>query len=162
MIFFQTDEFPQADMLVKVEETVAAVAEGRSSDSEIEEAIRLDSAARQGRYYRKAAELLGFIQTYANHSVVAELGWELLQLETREERDAFLLEQIKKQRLFEHLFQYIERDRPTAVEFRDYIVKIYPGARETGFRRAATIRAWLRDVDAWPRTDPPLPFSKSA
>lgn len=52
--------FLQADDLYKVIQVAIAVNNRFTSDSDIERFIGLNSAGRQGRYYRLAAEKLGF------------------------------------------------------------------------------------------------------
>jgi hypothetical protein len=70
----QTSDFPQADRLEKVGDVARAVATGLRSDAEIEDFIGLESADRQGRYYRKAAELLDLVKTAQNRSELMDNG----------------------------------------------------------------------------------------
>src|SRR4051794_10688541 len=86
----RTEDFPQADRLNQVAMVADAVKSGRDSDHEIEAFIGLDSENRQGRYYRKAAELVGLITTHDNHSQLTALGRSFTELATQQERTDFL------------------------------------------------------------------------
>lgn len=70
---FLLEEIPQANNLTKVGMVVIAVYENKCSFQEISESIKFTD--RQGRYYRKAAEILGLIETSKrNQSHLTEAG----------------------------------------------------------------------------------------
>jgi hypothetical protein len=74
-----SSDLPQADRLESVLLTVIAVANGATSDIEIANSIPvIEGDDRQGRYYRNAAEMLGFIVNSRNQSKLTEKGIMLL------------------------------------------------------------------------------------
>ena len=155
---FTTLDFPQADDVWNVPKVVAAVAEGKTTDFEIEEFLGMNSDGRQGRYHRKEAERFGLISNCRNQAKVTEAGWHFLQLATKEERQQFLRDQLLRQRLFGHLLAYVEEVQPTQQQLRSYVVDLYPGTECTGGRRATTVLAWMRDMDIWPSGNPAKQF----
>ena len=73
-----TKDIPQANSLEKVLLAVEAVSKGKNSFQEIATLLRVTD--RQGSYYRRAAEILGFVQTpHKNISTLATLGEALLR-----------------------------------------------------------------------------------
>src|SRR4030066_55983 len=73
-------DLPQADRLESVLLTVLAVGNGARTDIEIANQIpSIEDDDRQGRYYRNAAEILGFILNESNNSTLTQAGRELLR-----------------------------------------------------------------------------------
>lgn len=71
-------DLPQADRIESVLMAVIAVGNGARTDIDIANKIPdIEGDDRQGRYYRQAAELLGFIRNYRNNSELTALGREL-------------------------------------------------------------------------------------
>jgi hypothetical protein len=85
-----SEDILQADSPERVMATVAAIGNGARTDKEIAVAIgNLD--ARQGRYYRRAAEILGFIRRDAgNFSVLTELGSGFVDGSTHQRNELFV------------------------------------------------------------------------
>lgn len=154
MNIFTTLDFPQADDVWNIPKVVAAVAEGKTTDLEIERFLGMNSDGRQGRYHRKEAERFGLISNCRNQSKATERGWYFLQLSTKEEKQEFLRERLLQQRLFSYLLAYVEGVEPTQQQLRGYIIGLYPGTGCTAARRATTVLAWMRDLDIWPNNDP--------
>lgn len=73
---FKTTDLPQADKLERVILAVEAVSQGNISYSGIANYIGFTD--RQGRYYRHAAELLGFITNFNNNAEITEFGKDLI------------------------------------------------------------------------------------
>jgi len=74
-----SSDLPQADRLESVLLTVIAVGNGAQTDIEIAKRIPgIQGDDRQGRYYRNAAEMLGFITNRRNNSTITQKGQELL------------------------------------------------------------------------------------
>lgn len=70
-------DIPQANSLEKVLLSVIAVNSGANSSQDIADVIGMSD--RQGRYYRRAAEIFGFIERdERNNSVITSLGKSLL------------------------------------------------------------------------------------
>ena len=68
-----TEQVPQADRIEAVEKALRAVLEGAETYQDIAKA--LGYAERQGRYYRRACEILGLTaRTESNRSVLTPMG----------------------------------------------------------------------------------------
>ena len=80
----KSEEIPQADSLDNVLVTAEAVSKGKTSFQTIAKALGLDT--RQGRYYRKAAEILGLIKNYRNFSVLTPLGHKIVTADRAEQQ----------------------------------------------------------------------------
>ena len=140
-----TDQFPQADKLGQVGQVAIAVSKGRTSDEAIEKYIGLDSGNRQGRYYRKAAEIVGLITTSGNKSALTKKGQAFVQLSTDGERTEFLARCLTEAPVFREVTRFITQQKPRANELADYVVSIYPGSASTALRRVSTIEAFVID-----------------
>jgi len=77
-----SSDIPQADILDDVVNVVKAVGEGRHTFQDI--ARYIGKVDRQGRYYRRAAEILGFIKNTDNTSVLTDSGEQLLKSSEQE------------------------------------------------------------------------------
>jgi hypothetical protein len=142
---FSTEDFPQADKLDQVGMVAQAVSKGHRSFDAIEDFIGLESEGRQGRYYRKAAELLGLVTNRANRATLTDRGAEYVKLSTREERRAFLAHCLSENELFKAVTKYVADHRPTQSQLSSHIVSIYPGAENTARRRVSSVMAFLTD-----------------
>ena len=68
-----SEDVPQADLLKEVVRAVEAVAAGATTFQDI--AAHFGKVERQGRYYRRAAEILGLLASAGtNHSVLNPRG----------------------------------------------------------------------------------------
>ncbi len=104
---------PQADNLDDVIKTVATVAKGGKTFQEIAHAI--GKHERQGRYYRKAAEILGFIEKVGrNNFTTTPLGQEFLNLE-KTERNSLLITSVLNARIFQRLIPFFEANKVNGV-----------------------------------------------
>src|SRR5687767_11420464 len=133
-----TTDFPQADRLLQVGDVATAVRAGQRSDQGIEAAIGLDSNARQGRYYRRAAEILGLITTRQNSSGLTELGLEYTRLGTRSARLSFLARCLTETPVFSSALKYVLAHRPTDKQLLLWFKNFYPGSENTAGRRFST------------------------
>jgi hypothetical protein len=100
-----SNDIPQADILEDVIKTVIAVSQGRRTFQDI--ASYINKVDRQGRYYRRAAELLGFIKNRANTSVLTGLGRELIRTNATL-RNPLLIQTILSTRIFQRLIAFFE------------------------------------------------------
>jgi hypothetical protein len=117
-----TKDIPQADNLSDVLRTVDAVAAGASSDREMGEAI--GKGPRNGRYYRRAAEILGFIDSAGpNNSVLTGRGRSYVEAcEARKKEMA--LGAVLGAPIFQRVIPYLESRSPrgcTLDEFKAFL-----------------------------------------
>ena len=71
----QSNDLPQADKINSVILATLAVANGAKTDIEIaNQVIGIEGDDRQGRYYRRAAEILGFITNKHNSAAITQKG----------------------------------------------------------------------------------------
>jgi hypothetical protein len=140
-----TADFPQADRLSAVGQVAEAVAQRRTSDIEIERFIGLDSAGRQGRYYRRAAEILRLVATSKNTSQLTSEGEAYVGLGTEKEKNDFLSSQLSKNPLFSELVKFIGERQPTEYELAAHVVALYPKEKSTARRRVNSVLSYLRE-----------------
>ncbi len=142
-----TADFPQADRLEQVGQVAIAISKGHHADGEIEAYIGLDSAGRQGRYYRLAAEVLGLIQNQQNYAVLTPLGKEFASLGTAAARMDFLARCLVETPVFHVALHYIHQRNPSDRQLKRWFSFFYPGAEGTADRRFQTFISYLRDAD---------------
>src|ERR1017187_1613801 len=136
----------QADSPDRVMGTIDAVARGARDDIAIAAAIGgLD--ARQGRYYRRAAEVLGFTTRDANHhSIVTTLGKEFANADSAVKQGLFV-RAVLANPLFQRLLPFLEAkgtagvSRNDAEKFLDEVAEL--GAASMVERRVSTYLGWL-------------------
>lgn len=141
-----TADFPQADRLEQVGKVAIAIAKGNQADAEIENFIGLDSAGRQGRYYRLAAEVLGLISNQQNHAVLTPLGIEYASLTTYVAQMDFLARCLVDAPVFREVLRYIHLHRPSDGQLKLWFRSLYPGATSTADRRFHTFMSYIRDA----------------
>ncbi|MBT3363113.1 MAG: hypothetical protein HN407_05570 [Chloroflexi bacterium] len=134
---------PQADNLADVVRTVEAVASGATTFNDI--AARIDKVDRQGRYYRKAAEILGFIRNYQNQSGLTPLGLQLVNA-NRTNRNGILLSSVLNSELFRRLVSFFENQQRGIAreEITTFMEQITEAVGITMMpRRVSTVLSWL-------------------
>ncbi|UGV32146.1 hypothetical protein LO767_06610 [Halopseudomonas aestusnigri] len=141
-----TADFPQADRLEQVGKVAIAIAKGNRADEEIEAFIGLDSAGRQGRYYRLAAEVLGLISNQHNSAALTPLGEELASISTPAGRMDFLARCLIDTPVFHEALRYVHQHNPTDDQLKQWFCRFYPGAKTTANRRFHTFISYLRDA----------------
>lgn len=139
-------DFPQADRLEQVGKVALAIAQGNHADKEIEAFIGLDSAGRQGRYYRSAAEVLGLIFNQQNYAVLTPLGEEFATLKSASARMDFLARCLVETPVFHEALLYIHQHNPSDNQLKLWFRHFYPGAEVTANRRFHTFTSYLRDA----------------
>lgn len=150
----RTRDVPQADALQDVVVAVAAVAEGHNSFQDISEA--LGKGPRQGRYYRLAAEILGFIAPSGpNESQLTAGGRALLGAEA-DARGSILTHAVLQTRLFQRVVPFLEACSAEGCSRRRLEGFIRAITEPTGPtmipRRTSTVTAWLSDIGMLDRT----------
>lgn len=147
---FSTKDIPQADRLDKVVLAIEAISAGASSDVEIAEAIGF--TPRQARYYRHAAEILGFIRNQNNHAVATEYGITLSDSPS-EEKNILVKNAILKNEILRCVVNYFERENSpiSEQELISFLLSIVSSdssdARTTITRRVKTILSWLEYIE---------------
>ena len=136
----------QADSPERVMATVDAVARGAHDDKAIAAAIGgLD--ARQGRYYRRAAEVLGFMVRDANHrSVVTPAGKAFANADQAMKR-ALFTQAVLSNPLFQRLLPFLEGKEAAGVtrdEMETFLSAVADlGADSMVERRVSSYLGWL-------------------
>lgn len=144
-----TKDIPQADSLDKVVLAVQAVSQGKSTFQDI--ASDLGLTDRQGRYYRRAAEILRFITRtpHTNLSTLTPLGRELLRGDAGQ-RKQVLSTQVLGVPIVQSVIGMLAASNGTATQ-RDLGVslwKIVPKTTQSmAERRLITIISWLENLD---------------
>ena len=143
-----SDEIPQADILIDVVRTVIAVSQGERTFQQIAQFI--DKVERQGRYYRKAAEIIGMISTPStNQSVLTPLGHNFVQSNPVLTNPA-LLKGVLNSRIFQRIIPFLESKGSIGVsrgEFETFLIATADfGAASMALRRISTIISWLVDL----------------
>lgn len=144
-----SNHLPQADKLESVLLTVLAVNNGARTDIEIANQIPgIEGDDRQGRYYRHAAEMLGFIQNYRNNATITPKGTE--QLKNPELNNPLFISSILNLDVYQKLLPYLELhpEGRTRQEILSYLQSIAdPNMGRTMIpRRISTILAWPRTL----------------
>lgn len=154
-IKLSSSDIPQANRLSKVLETVQAVYEGHTSDNEI--AGFIGYTPRQARYYRKAAEILGFIKTTKNQSTLTESGFDFITaLETNPNHLELLKPYILRIPLIREVLEnFQDKANVTSGEFLEALLQISGLDRNetTASRRLSTFIAWLNQVGLLTKTE---------
>jgi len=138
-----SSDIPQADILEDVVAVVKAVGEGKQSFQDI--AQYLGKVERQGRYYRKAAELLGFIRNTDNNSVLTPLGKQFLASSEQEKKN-LLLNAVFNTRLFQRMIPFLEADSEgvTRQEIQNFMTEVTDQVGKSMMpRRVSTFIGWL-------------------
>ncbi len=124
---------------------------GRGARTDIDIANRIpgiEGDDRQGRYYRNAAELLGFIKNFRNNSELTRLGRELLINPTL--TNPLFINSVLGLKVYQKLLPYLEihSDGCTQQQLIDYLQSISdPNIGPSMIpRRISTILAWPRSL----------------
>jgi len=144
-----TRDIPQADTLDSVITVVEAVSQGKSSFQDI--AHELGLTERQGRYYRRAAEILGFITRIPrrNVSTLTPLGHKLLRGNT-DQKKQILTTQVLGVQGIQNVLGVLASSRGTATNtnLMHALWQTVPNTTESmAERRLVTILSWLETLD---------------
>lgn len=148
-----SEDIPQADVLNDVVQTVEAVATGARTFGDIADA--LGKVDRQGRYYRRAAEILGFIHNRHNRSTLTVTGRNFIDHPAR--RSELLAEAVLKSRLMQRALPFFEANRKNGVrrqELTRFITEVTQPVGESMIpRRVSTVVSWLESIGMIQETD---------
>lgn len=143
-------DLPQADRLESVLLTVIAVGSGARTDIEIANRIPgIAGDSRQGRYYRRAAEMLGLIKNERNNAVLTEKGSIFLQNATI--NNPIFVVSVLNLEIYQKLLPYLELypQGCTRQEILNYLQSIAdPEMGDTMIdRRISTILSWPKTLN---------------
>jgi hypothetical protein len=142
-----SSDIPQADLLQDVIYVVEAVQEGARTFQDI--AHHIHKVDRQGRYYRLAAEILGFIKNEHNFSKLTPLGKTFLSASSQEKKN-ILLSAILSSRVFQRLLPFIEL-HPEGVSRRQVENFMSDVTEQVGptmlHRRVSSVLNWLESAN---------------
>lgn len=144
-----SDQIPQADNLIDVLHTVKSVSQGARTFQEIAQSI--GKVDRQGRYYRKAAEIIGLITTpSSNSSVLTPLGQELVNTGT-EITNPIFIQSVLNIRLFQRLIPFLESNNVNGLSRQgiiDFIVEVSDLEKNSmANRRVSSVVSWLEELN---------------
>lgn len=141
-----SQDIPQADVLSEVVRTVEAVSTGARTFDDIAGAI--GKVDRQGRYYRRAAEILGFIENKYNRSTLTASGRSFISHPQR--RNELLADAVLKTRLMQRALPFFEvhyKSGVTRRELTDFITEVTQSVGPSMIpRRVSTVIAWLESI----------------
>jgi hypothetical protein len=141
-----SEDIPQADVLNEVVRTVEAVAGGARSFDDIADAI--GKVDRQGRYYRRAAEILGFIHNQHNHSALTARGRDFIAHPAQ--RRELLADAVLGMRLMQRALPFFEANRKNGVRrqaLTNFIAEVTePVGQSMIPRRVSTVVSWLESI----------------
>jgi len=126
-----------------------AVVSGAHSDIEIANRVPgIEGTSRQGRYYRQAAEILGFVVNNRNHSSITLKGTQIAANPTL--TNPLLLESVLNLHLYQKLIPYIELhpgglNRQQIIDYLQSISEDKMGPSMIP-RRISTILGWLHSL----------------
>ncbi len=143
----QSSEIPQADVLSDVVRVVDSVHTGAKTFQDI--ARYINKVGRQGRYYRLAAEILGFIKNERNSARLTPLGNRFVE-SSQNEKESILLSAVLNARLFQRMIPFFEvhPEGITRTQLEGFLSKVTQPVGPTMLpRRVSTILSWLEDVN---------------
>lgn len=142
-------DVPQADKLSVVVRLIEAIENGARTYQEIAKAINM--VERQGRYYRRAAEILRLIVKVEgeNCAVLTSTGWELAR-STGVERTRILKAAVLNTEMFQLVLSFLSSKGTKGVsraEVRRFIEDVTePVGPSMIPRRVATALGWLAEI----------------
>ena len=137
-------DIPQADRLPSVIMAAIAIGNGARTDVQIIQQIPGLSTPRQGRYYRDALELLGFVETHRNNSRLTALGESFLLNPTIQ--NPILISAVLNIEVVQRLIPFFELHvGATRAQIQNFLYEIVEGGagNSTVPRRLSTLISWL-------------------
>lgn len=142
-----SEDVPQADKLEDVVKLVEGVAKGACTFQE--QSKYIGKVDRQGRYYRRAAEILGFIQNQTNRAVITNSGKEYLSSSPAKKKE-ILVRSVLSSHMMQRIIPFLENkgiDGATREEIQKFIKTV---TEDTGPsmipRRVSSVIAWLSTI----------------
>jgi len=140
-----SSDLPQADRIESVILTVLAVANGKRTDIDIANEIpSIAGDDRQGRYYRRAAIMLGFVENRSNNATLTLKGESLINNPTIS--NPLFISSVLNLKIYQKLIPYLEMHRNgiSRGEILSYLNSIADPTMGVSMlpRRISTILAW--------------------
>lgn len=143
-----SEEIPQADNLIDVVKTVIAVSQGAITFQQIAQAI--GKVERQGRYYRKAAEIVGLVINKNNQAYLTPAGHAFM-LNNPTLTNPALLQGVLSARIFQRIIPFLESkglEGASRTQFEYFLNETADlGDNSMANRRISTIISWLIALD---------------
>src|SRR5271166_3812119 len=142
-------DIPQADTFESVLRTVEGVAHGVTTSQAM--AANLGLNDRQGRYYRRAAEILGFVHNVPgrNDSVLTPAGQRFVRADPAE-RAKMATDAVLNARSIQRVIPFLESKGPrgaTRREIEQFITTVAePTTPDMIHRRLSSIVSWLSAI----------------
>lgn len=145
----QSNDLPQADRIESVVVATFAIANGARTDIQIANQVPgIEGDDRQGRYYRRAAEILGFITNVRNNATITPKGQLIANNPTL--TNPTVIASVLNLNLYQKLLPYIELhpEGLTRQQIIDYLQLISVANIGPTMipRRISTILAWIRTL----------------
>lgn len=141
-------DVPQADVLTDVVKVVEGVSQGERTFQELSRYI--NKVERQGRYYRRAAEILGFVENRANDSSLTPLGRQFVS-SGPDDRKKILARTVLASRMMQRVIPLLESKGQDGVSRREIEQFIHTVTEDTGPtmipRRAWSVLSWLLEIE---------------
>ena len=145
----QSNDLPQADRIESVVAATFAIANGARTDIEIANQVPgIEGDDRQGRYYRRAAEILGFITNTRNISAITSKGQLVANNPTL--INPVVIASVLNLNLYQKLLPYLilHPEGTTRQQIIKYLQLISVANIGPSMipRRISTILAWIRTL----------------
>lgn len=139
-------EIPQADNLDDVVKVAYAVSNGAKTFQDI--AAYIDKVDRQGRYYRLAAEILGFIRNSQNYSELTELGQELV-LSNEQRKREIVRSAVLSAHVFQRMIPFFDLHHygATREQVESFVQQVTETTSSMIHRRTSTLVSWLEKIE---------------
>lgn len=136
---------PQADNLDIVSNVILAVGKGATTDDDL--ANVPGYVDRQGRYYRDAAEQLGFVTNTGNNASLTPLGQSYC--DTPGMRQQMMSRAVKNVSAIDHVVRNLSGRTVTRDQIAQELAAFDKAKlNSTHSRRASTVSSWLKNIGA--------------
>lgn len=138
---------PQADRLQNVISLIREIDGGAHTDEELIANIPSLNTSRQGRYYRNAAQILGFVNNHRNHAELTSAGRDLLHNPSL--TNPQFMAAVLRIDIIQQLLPLLETNPVgiTRQQLLEYTTRVSaPVGPSVIPRRVNTIICWLRDI----------------
>ena len=151
----ERDLIPQADKLDEVINVLYAIEKGARSDEEITKSLKDINVSRQGRYYRKATEILGFTErNKPNYSELTSMGLKMCRSSSLDQQ-ILLKKAVLSCQIIQRIIPFIE-NKESGFSFEDlsnFVFSVTDTTQDMAKRRTSTIISWLKMISFISKND---------